>query len=206
MAAFVNASIVEHVQTLQDPRMERTKKHPLLAILVSAVCTLWTGGEGCQAMALLGQSKRAWLQTCLALPPGIPSHAPFGRVFARLTPQRLPACCCSWTQAVAQLPPGALVSLEGKTVRASFDRATASCPLPMLSAWCAEQGGLVRGQSTTAAQSHELTAMPDLRQLLALQGCLVTMDAMGGQTASAEPIRDPGGDSLWALQSHHKTA
>ena len=92
MAATVNASIVEHFQTLEDPRMARTKKHNLLDILVIAVCTLLTGGEGFQDMELFGKSKQAWLQTLLALPHGIPSHDTFGRVFARLHPQRFQAC------------------------------------------------------------------------------------------------------------------
>ena len=206
MADTVNASIVEHFRTLEDPRIERTKKHLLLDILVIALCTLLTGGEGFQDMALFGKSKQAWLQTFLALPRGIPSHDTFGRVFARLNPQRFQQCFLSWTQAVAQLTQGALVSLDGKTVRASFDRATASSPLHMLSAWCSDQGGLVIGQIKTEAKSNEITAIPDLLQLLALQGCIVTIDAMGCQTAIAEHIRDPGGDYLLALKSNHKKA
>jgi predicted transposase YbfD/YdcC len=206
MADPVNASIVEHFQALQDPRIERTKKHLLLDILVIAVCTLLTGGEGFQDMELFGKSKRAWLQTFLALPHGIPSHDTFGRVFARLNPQRFQECFLSWTQAVAQLTQGALVSLDGKTVRASFDRATASSPLHMLSAWCSEQGGLVIGQIKTDAKSNEITAIPDLLQLLAIKGCIVTIDAMGCQTAIAEHIRAQGGDYLLALKSNHKKA
>jgi predicted transposase YbfD/YdcC len=206
MADTVNASIVEHFRTLEDPRIERTKKHLLLDILVIALCTLLTGGEGFQDMALFGKSKQAWLQTFLALPRGIPSHDTFGRVFARLNPQRFQQCFLSWTQAVAQLTQGALVSLDGKTVRASFDRATASSPLHMLSAWCSDQGGLVIGQIKTEAKSNEITAIPDLLQLLALQGCMVTIDAMGCQTAIAEHIRDQGGDYLLALKSNHKKA
>jgi predicted transposase YbfD/YdcC len=206
MADTVNASIVEHFRPLEDPRIERTKKHLLLDILVIALCTLLTGGEGFQDMALFGKSKQAWLQTFLALPRGIPSHDTFGRVFARLNPQRFQQCFLSWTQAVAQLTQGALVSLDGKTVRASFDRATASSPLHMLSAWCSDQGGLVIGQIKTEAKSNEITAIPDLLQLLALQGCIVTIDAMGCQTAIAEHIRDQGGDYLLALKSNHKKA
>jgi hypothetical protein len=80
---------VEHFQTLEDPRIERTKEHNLLDILVIALCTLLTGGEGFQDMELFGKSKRPWLQTFLALPHGIPSHDTFGRVFARLNPQLL---------------------------------------------------------------------------------------------------------------------
>ena len=206
MADPVNASIIEHFQTLQDPRIERTKKHNLLDILVIAVCTLLTGGEGFQDMELFGKSKRAWLQTFLTLPHGIPSHDTFGRVFARLNPRRFQACFLSWTQAVAQLTQGALVSLDGKTVKASFDRATAASPLHMLSAWCSENGGLVIGQIKTDSKSNEITAIPDLLQLLAIKGCIVTIDAMGCQTAIAGQIRAQGGDYLLALKSNHKKA
>jgi predicted transposase YbfD/YdcC len=206
MAGTVNASIVEHFQTLEDPRIERTKKHKLLDILVIAVCPLLTGGEGFQDMELFGKSKLQWLRTILALPHGIPSHDTFGRVFARLNPQRFQQCFLSWTQAVAQFTQGALVSLDGKTVRASFDRATASSPLHMLSAWCSDHGGLVLGQIKTDTKSNEITAIPELLHLLAIKGCIVTIDAMGCQTAIAGQIQDQGGDYLLALKSNHKKA
>jgi predicted transposase YbfD/YdcC len=206
MADTVNASIVEHFRTLEDPRIERTKKHNLLDILVIALCPLLTGGEGFQDMALFGKSKRAWLQTCLALPHGIPSHDTFGRVFARLNPERFQACFLSWTQAVAQLTQGTLVSLDGKTVKASFDLATASSPLHMLSAWWSDNGGLVIGQTKTDSKSNEITAIPELLQVLAITGGIVTIDAMGCQTAIAGQIRDQGGDYLLALKGNHRKA
>ena len=206
MADTVNASIVEHFRTLEDPRIERTKKHNLLDILVIALCTLLTGGEGFQDMELFGKSKRAWLQTFLALPHGIPSHDTFGRVFARLNPRRFQACFLSWSQAVAQLTQGALVSLDAKTVKASLDRATASSPLHMVSAWCSENGGLVLGQTKTESKSNEIRAIPELLQLLAIKGCIVTIDAMGCQTAIASQIQSQGGDYLLALKGNHKKA
>jgi hypothetical protein len=194
MPVPIDTSIVEHFRDLEDPRIDRAKKHDLLDILVIALCTLLTGGEGFQDMALFGKSKLPWLQTFLALPHGIPSHDTFGRVFARLNPQRFQECFLSWTQAVAQLTEGALVSLDGKTVRASFDRATASSPLHMLSAWCSQNGGLVVGQLKTDSTSNEITAIPDLLQLLLIKGCIVTIDAMGCQTHIAEQILKQGGD------------
>jgi predicted transposase YbfD/YdcC len=204
MSAPMNASIVKHFQNLEDPRIDRAKKHNLLDILVIAVCTLLTGAEGFQDMALFGKSKRPWLQTFLALPYGIPSHDTFGRVFARLNPERFHACFLSWTQAVAALTHDALVSVDGKTVRASFDRATASSPLHMLSAWCSHNGGLVLGQLKTDSKSNEITAIPALLQLLAIKGCLITLDAMGCQTPIAAQIREQGGDYLLALKQNHK--
>jgi hypothetical protein len=164
MSVPMNASLVEHFQDLEDPRIERAKKHHLLDILIMAICTLLTGGEGFQDMELFGKSKRQWLQTFLALPNGIPSHDTFGRVFARLNPQRFHVCFLSGTQAVAALTHGALVSLDGKTVRASLDRATAASPLHMLSAWCSHNGGLGVGQLKTDRKSNEMTAIPALLQ------------------------------------------
>jgi predicted transposase YbfD/YdcC len=202
----LHASIVTHFHTLEDPRIERTKKPSLLDILVIALCTLLTGGEGFQDMELFGKSKRPWLQTFLALPHGIPSHDTFGRVFARLNPTRFQECFLSWTRAVAALTQGTLVSLDGKTVRASFDRATAASPLHMVSAWCSQNGGLVMGQLKTDSKSNEITAIPELLQLLAIKGCIVTMDAMGCQTAIAGQIRAQEGDYLLALKSNHKKA
>ena len=206
MSTTIRASIVEHFQDLEDPRIDRAKKHNLLEILVIAVCTLLSGGEGFQDMELFGKSKRSWLQTFLVLPHGIPSHDTFGRVFARLNPQRFHACFLSWTRAVAALTQGTLVSLDGKTGRASFDRATAASPLHMLSAWSSHNGGLVIGQLKTDSKSNEITAIPELLQLLAIKGCIVTIDAMGCQTPIAAQILDQGGDDLLALKNNHKKA
>jgi hypothetical protein len=128
MADPVNASIVAHFPTVEDPRMERTKHHALLDILVVTVCTLLTDGEEFQDMALFGQSKRAWLPTFLALPHRMPSHETCGRVFARLNPQRFQACFVSWTPAVAPLTQGTLVSLDGKTVTLHFSLLVARQP------------------------------------------------------------------------------
>ena len=206
MPVPIDTSIVEHFRDLEDPRIDRAKKHYLLDILVIALCTLLTGGEGFQDMELFGKSKLPWLQTFLALPQGIPSHDTFGRVFARLNPQRFQECFLSWTQAVAQLTEGALVSLDGKTVRASFDRATASSPLHMLSAWCSQNGGLVVGQLKTDSTSNEITAIPELLQLLLITGCIVTIDAMGCQTHIAEQILEQRGDYLLTLKGNHTKA
>jgi hypothetical protein len=113
-------------------------------------------------MDLFGKSKRAWLQTFFAFPPGLPSHDTFGRVLARLHPQRFQTCLLSWTQAVAPLTQGTLGARDGKTVPAALERATASSPCHMVSAWCSAHGGLGVGQTTPESQSNEITAMPAL--------------------------------------------
>ena len=155
-------------------------------------------------MELFGKSKQAWLQQLLDLPNGIPSHDTFGRVFARLNPKHFHQCFLSWTQAVSKLTQGAMVSLDGKTVRASFDRATELSPVHVVSAWCSQNGGLVMGQLKTHSKSNEITAIPELLKLLAIKGCIVTTCAMGSQRAIVKQILDQQGDYLVTLKGNHK--
>jgi hypothetical protein len=128
MSAASAAHLTKHFAHLTDPRVDRTKEHLLLDIVVIAICAILAGADGWVAVEAFGRAKEKWLRTFLELPHGIPSHDTFGRVFARLNPRRFQECFLSWTQAVAQLTQGTLVSLDGKTVQASFDRATAASP------------------------------------------------------------------------------
>src|SRR5688572_17372105 len=204
MDSTCDVSIVSHFKDLKDPRIKRAKKHRLMDIIVIALGSIMVGGDGFQDMELFGKSKREWLEQFLDLPHGIPSHDTFGRVFARLDPQPFHECFLSWTQSVSKLTQGTVVSLDGKTVRASFDRATELSPVHVVSAWCSQNGGLVLGQLKTASKSNEITAIPELLQLLAIKGCIVTIDAMGCQTKIAKQIIEQEGDYLLTLKSNHK--
>jgi predicted transposase YbfD/YdcC len=204
MNAIPDVSIVTHFKDLKDPRMERAKKHRLIDILVIALGSSLVGGDGFKDMELFGNSKQQWLAQFLELPGGIPSHDTFGRVFARLDPQQFHHCFLSWTASVSELTQGTVVSLDGKTARASFDRATDLSPIHMVSAWCSQHGGLVLGQLKTESKSNEITAIPELLKLLAIQGCIVTIDAMGCQTKIVEQILDQEGNSLLTLKRNHK--
>jgi predicted transposase YbfD/YdcC len=199
-----DASIVHHFKDLKDPRIERAKKHRLIDIIVIALGSIMVGGDGFQDMELFGRSKRAWLEGFLDLSNGIPSHDTFGRVFSRLDPKQFHQCFLSWTQSVSELTQGMVVSLDGKTVRASFDRATELSPVHLVSAWCSQNGGLVMGQLKTESKSNEITAMPELLKLLAIKGCIVTIDAMGCQTQIAKQIIEQEGDYLLTLKRNHK--
>ena len=127
-----DVSIVSHFKDLPDPRIERAKKHRLIDIIVIALGSIMVGGDGFQDMELFGKSKQSWLEQFLYLPNGIPSHDTFGRVFARLHPKRFHQCFLSWTQAISEFTQGAVVSLDGKTVRASFDRAAELSPVHLV--------------------------------------------------------------------------
>jgi predicted transposase YbfD/YdcC len=204
MVSYPDASIVHHFKDLKDPRIERTKKHRLIDIIVIALGSIMVGGDGFQDMELFGQSKRAWLEGFLDLSNGIPSHDTFGRVFSRLDPKQFLQCFLSWTQSVSELTQGTVVSLDGKTVRASFDRATEQSPVHVVSAWCSQNGGLVLGQLKTQSKSNEITAIPELLKLLAIKGCIVTIDAMGCQTHIVQQIIDQEGDYLLTLKRNQQ--
>jgi predicted transposase YbfD/YdcC len=195
-------SIAVHFGPLSDPRVKRTKAHELLDVLTIALCAVLCGANDWVAVETFGQAKEAWLRTFLALPNGIPSHDTFGRVFARLDPAEFQRCFVAWVQAVVG-PLGAaeVVAVDGKTLRRSHDRARGQGPLHLVSAW-ATAHGLVLGQQATAAKSNEITAIPALLRLLALEGCTVTIDAMGCQTAIAAQLIDQGADYVLALKDN----
>ena len=144
------------------------------------------------------------MQGFLTLPHGIPSHDTFGRVFGLLEPAAFEACFRAWVESIRELLPGEIVAIDGKTLRRSHERGAALAALHMVSAWAA-QNRLALGQVATDAKSNEITAIARLLELLHLQGCIVTIDAMGCQTKIAALIVARGGDDLLALKGNQGT-
>jgi predicted transposase YbfD/YdcC len=200
----VSPSLREYFAALPDPRLDRTKRHQLLDIITIAICAVLCGADSWVDVELFGQAKLTWLRTFLALPHGIPSHDTFGRVFAALDPRQFEQCFLSWVRAVVTQTAGEVVALDGKTLRRSHDRGAGQGPLHLVSAWAAANH-LVLGQVAVDAKSNEITALPALLQVLALEGCIVTIDAMGCQTAIAQTIIDQGGDYILALKANQPT-
>jgi predicted transposase YbfD/YdcC len=159
------------------------------------------GADGWVQIALFGRSKRKWFKTFLALTNGIPSHDTFGRVFAALDPAAFEACFVKWINALAKLPDGRLIAIDGKTLRRSFDTAAGKAAIHLVSAWC-QANHLVLGQLATDAKSNEITAIPQLLKLLDIKGAIVTLDAMGCQKKIAAEIIDGGGDYLLQLKGN----
>lgn len=190
--------------TLTDPRLNRTKRHDLLDILIVAVCATVGGANGWAAVARFGKAKLDFFRSFLDLPNGIPSHDTFTRVFARLDPAALLKCIQQWLAALATVAAGEVVALDGKTLRGSFDTASGQNPLHLVSAW-ATQTRLLLGQVAVTAKSNEITAIPLLLELLDLKGCVVTIDAMGCQKEIAAAVRAREADYVLTVKDNQPT-
>jgi predicted transposase YbfD/YdcC len=196
--------VVQHFAALEDPRVERAKRHSLLAVVTIALCGVICGAESWVEIEQFGQAKADWFATFLELPHGIPSHDTFGRLFARLDAARFEACFADWMQAVAGVLPAQVIAVDGKTVRRSHDRAAGRGALQLVSAW-ASTNRLLLAQVAVEEQSNEITAVPFLLRQLAISGCLVTLDAMGPQSEIAAQVLAQEADYVLALKDNQPT-
>ena len=187
-------------EAIEDPQVDRTKQHQLLDIIIIAILGVLCGAEGWVDIESFGKTKEAWLKTFLELPNGIPSHDTFGRVFARIDPKQFEECFLNWVRSLNEKIAG-VVALDGKTLRRSHDAANGKKALHMVSAWAAENR-LVLAQVAVDEKSNEITAIPELLKLLALEGCIVTIDAIGTQRAIAAQIIEQNGDYALALKEN----
>ena len=187
---------------LEDPRETRRCDYQLIDILVIAVCAVIACAESWEDIALYGRSKQAWLETFLALPNGIPSHDTFRRVFMLIDPDAFELCFTRWVQSWARGVAREVVAVDGKTVRRSGSRRHDHGPLHVVSAWASEQG-LALAQRAVDGKSNEIVAIPELLETLHLEGCIVTLDAMGCQKDIAAQIRAKGADYLLVLKANH---
>jgi predicted transposase YbfD/YdcC len=185
---------------VEDPRMDRTKLHRLRDIIILAICGVICGAEGWVEIEEFGKAKQAWFTELLQLPNGIPSHDPFGRVFALMDPKQFEASFLHWVQGISTAVPG-VIAIDGKTLRRSHDHAAGKKALHLVSAWAVENR-LVLAQVATEEKSNEITAIPVLLRQLALAGCIVTIDAMGTQTKIAEQIIEQEGEYALALKDN----
>jgi predicted transposase YbfD/YdcC len=203
MPVLRDLAIGQYFATVDDPRVDRTKDHALLDIIVIAICAVICGADGWVDVEEFGKTKQAWLATFLALPNGIPSHDTFGRVFARIDPAQFQQSFLQWVQALHQVR-GDLIAIDGKTHRGSHDRPAGKTALHLVSAWAAENR-VVLGQVAVDDKSNEITAIPLLLDLLDLHGSTVTIDAMGCQTVIADQIVQRGGNYVLALKANQPT-
>lgn len=189
--------------TIRDPRQGRKVKHDLVELLVVAVNAVLVGADTFVDIELWANEKLDWLRQYLKLESGIPSHDTFGRLFGLINPDEFEAAFRRWVGTILPaLGADRVVAIDGKTSRRS-GKGDAT-PLHLVSAFAAD-AGLVLGQRATAEKSNEKTAIPELLATLALEGCIVTIDAMGTQANIAQAIRDQGADYILAVKANQPT-
>jgi predicted transposase YbfD/YdcC len=194
-------SLLQHFSSVSDPRIDRTKRHKLIDILVISICATICGAETWEDFELFGYAKKDWFNSFLELPGGVPSHDTFRRVFARLDPTQFQQAFLDWVRSVTRLTKGEVVAIDGKQLRRSTDAAAGKNAINMVSAW-AEENRMVLGQVRVDEKSNEITAIPELLRMLEITGCIVTIDAMGCQTEIASEVIGKQADYVLAVKGN----
>ncbi len=202
MAVALVESIEMNFSHLEDPRREtKNKYHIFTEIMIIALCGTICGANNWTSIAAYGRAKEQWFRTFLELPEGIPSHDTFNDVFTKLNAEQFEKCFISWVSSITHLLPGEVISIDGKTLRRSHDKANGKQSIHMVSAW-STSNEIVLGQYKTEEKSNEITAIPMLLEMLSIEKCLVTIDAMGCQKKISEAILSKGADYLLAVKEN----
>jgi predicted transposase YbfD/YdcC len=197
-------SIFEYFERVPDPRVKRTRKHPLTSVLVLSLLAIICGADSFVAIELYGECQEEFLKTFLDLPNGIPSHDTIGRIFSVLSPSALQEAFRAWIASLVEVTDGEVVAIDGKTLRRSFRHAGDKAFVHMVSAWATENR-VVLGQIKTEEKSNEITAIPRLLELLRIKGATVTIDAMGCQKEIAKQIVAGEADYMLAVKENQPT-
>jgi hypothetical protein len=190
--------------SISDPRSARHTRHDLAELLTVAVCAELSGVDDFVDIELWAEAKLDWLRGFIALEHGILSHDTMGRVFGMIAPDEFESAFRRWVgMVVPALAEEMVVAIDGKTSRRTGSKTKAeAAPLHLVSAFAAGMG-VVLGQMATDEKSNEITAIPELLAKLALEGCVVTIDAMGAQTKIARTIRERGAHYVLCVKENH---
>src|SRR5712692_10518216 len=194
-------SIRKHFRKLPDPRRKHRRRHLLLDIITIAICAVICGCDDWQQIEIFGKERRDWFKRFLQLPNGIPSHDTFERVFDRLHPDAFQACFRDWMQSLSEAFALPQVAIDGKTLRGSASGKLGA--LHLVSAW-ATASQLTLAQVAVDSKSNEITAIPQLLELLDVHGAFVTIDAMGCQKEIASKIRERGGHYVLTVKANQQ--
>ncbi len=197
-------TLVTHFSSIPDYRENHNKQHILVEILVMAVCGAICGANAFTEIAVIANEKREWFQTFLTLPAGIPSHDTFNRVLARINPKAIQRCFIAWVQATFPHIDTQQIALDGKELHHSSDPANDYNNLRMISAWAVDQG-IVLGQMAVDDTSNEITALPMVLELVDVQDCDITADALHCQTDTVQDIRTAKAHYTIAVKANQKT-
>jgi len=198
-------SLIKCFESVTDPRIDRTKLHKLSDIIVLAICATVAGADTFDAIEVFGNAHEQWFRRFLELPNGIPSQDTFERVFARIDPIEFRASFSQWTKELAGVFSNEVIAIDGQTVRGARRSGQSKSPVHMVSAWAVGLQ-LVLAQTKVAEKSNEITAIPEVLELLDINGCIVTMDAMGCQQKIAQQIIDQKGDYVLGLKGNQSSS
>jgi predicted transposase YbfD/YdcC len=195
-------NILSYFAEMKDPRVDRTKLHKLDDIVFIAIASVLSGIETWNEMELYGRMKKSWLETFLELPNGIPTHDTFNRFFSALAPEEFEHCFIEWIKSLSNITNGEVISIDGKTMRASRNQGFNSAT-HIVSAW-ADKNELILGQIKVEEKSNEITAIPELLKALLLEGSVVTIDAMGCQKNIAKQIINKDANYVLSVKENQK--
>lgn len=203
MAASRVGSIKRYFRRVLDPRVQGRTRHLLIDIFVIAICGVIADCDGWSEIVQFGEKRQAWFKRFLKLPHGIPAHDTFERVFNQVDPRAFETCLLNWLKDISEMVGLPHIAIDGKSLRHSSRRSKGLKMLHSVGAWATEQQ-LILGQVMTDAKSNEITAIPQLLQLLDIRGALVTVDAMGCQKAIAKQIVDQGGNYVLVVKDNQE--
>ena len=200
---MIRTNIYEHFSQIPDPRLNRNKKHKLTDIIVLSILAVLCGAESYDSIEEFGKARIDFLKQILQLPNGIPSHDTINRVISMINPDQFEKIFAQWSDSLKSvLAENDVIAIDGKTVRGSMDSFHNKSPIHIVSAW-SNQNSLVLGQRKVDGKSNEITAIPELLEMLEIKGCIVTIDAMGTQRDIAQKIIDNDADYILALKGNH---
>jgi predicted transposase YbfD/YdcC len=198
----MNATFLKHFDSINDPRIERCKKHQLLDILLLSISAVLSGAEGWEDIEDFGRLKLDWLKKYGCFEAGIPKHDTIARVICRLKPDEIERAFQSWIASLVNKTGCDVIAIDGKTARGSFTTKDRKSALHTVSAWsCQHQ--LVLGQAAVNEKSNEITAIPELLSMLDIENSIITLDAMGCQQEIAKQIIKNKADYILALKGNH---
>lgn len=198
-----NTALIDCMREIPDPRAPYNQRHKFLDIIIIAVTAVLAGMDTWNEIADWAVSKKEWLETFLELPCGIPSHDTINRVFQMIEPEKFHNAFFRWAGAVSGRVRG-VVAIDGKTARRSREDAGNIKPIHAVSAWAAESS-LVLGQLCVDEKTNEIKTIPELLDVLCLEGCIVTIDAMGTQKEIAKKIIQKKADYILQVKGNQQT-
>jgi predicted transposase YbfD/YdcC len=197
-------SLRDFTNQITDPRVKRRSWHLLGDVVGVSILAVLCGADDWCAVQAFGVSRHDWLKQFFELPEGIPSHDTFSRVMGLISPKEFSACLVNWLSAFQRALKGRVVSIDGKAARGSGSKKLGLRMLHMVSAW-ANEAGIMLGQVAVDEKSNEITAIPELLDLLAIKGTIVTIDAIGMQKTIVEKIREKKADYVIGLKDNQPT-